>query len=770
MTRNIQKTPSPVSGSVSSSVFVNSYNFLPIAPVEDDPVTLRHFESEGSHWQDRFQENTYSGRLVAEITTESEFFIGAGKLEDKRPAKLKPYELDGKPAIPPTSLKGMISSVMEAASNSALRVLEKSVYTRRQDFKNETLRKIGLIVSRPDEEGKSRLFILPLKAEPEISEKPFPEYQPSNLDERYPVYLDGYNRKRGEEIGLLKNRPKLQDFSAEPKFFYLDITKIDSDKKVIKRRKKYFFLGYQLSDSNDFPFITSKEFESKSEAEKPNYRKGLFKILGIGPHRRENIPRTKKHEMFLFCPVSPEQYSEADLITAAEAIENFHCLSDDRSQYNDLKDFIAERLPYSPRCRERQKDQGQDVLRIKENDVVYYEDDGHGKATKISFSACWRDFCGSTKSDNHAHGYFKLVDRNGFLLPPCLVKQGGRQPEHLKLTPADALLGFVEEEKQRDLPAALALAGRLFFSPGILSPGQDPTNVRGEEKTLKILAGPKPPCPEFYFHRENRSGRFITKQELEPNGAYLPNGRKFYWHNQNPEPYTSDQEYIDKNVKQLSRINPITPNTKFLFAIDFFNLSEFELGMLLYSLRPTSEFRHRLGLGKPLGLGKIKIDLLNLLFVNRKKRYVEDDLFSPAFFHSQTGTKTERISELGDALNREGRDFDRQRFCAIANQESDLRIKPLISIFKKKIQELYGENWLTPLENLGDPASTEGLEVRYPPHPDTGGYEESFKWWMRNAGNDKDENRQTIPGAKKTLAAIPSKPGKAPTLPSNPRR
>ena len=523
------------SNKAGSGSFINPYNFMPVKKVNDE---LKYqYSKKGPHFQDRYRKKTHSGRIVCEITTESEIFIGAGTEEEmncdaNKPAKLKPYTLNGESAIPPTTLKGLLSSIMEAASNSALRVLDSGkYYTRRQDF-SELLNKIGMIVVKDGQK-----YILPLKTGQRRKNPP------TQFDFSYSVYLDRYSN--GFEAGLLKSRNE-EDYSATQKMYYLD-------KREIKDKiKRGWFIGYELKNSNTNPFFTEDDYnKERDNAVKKNYIKGIFKILGVGPKRKDNIPQNKKHEFFLLYPKQPD---ENQLFKVCEAETNFNLLSDDRSTHNKDHMKREEKLPYSPKGRERQKEKGEDVLRLKAGDIVYYEDDGRRNATKVSFSACWRDFCGSKKQvgdlKNNAYGYFKLVDEKGFLLPPFMINQGIQSPKDLKLTPVCSMLGFVEEKKDETSAHGLSLAGRLFVSPGILSPDPDNNNVISAGKTLKILDSPKPPCPEFYFTRKNKDksgNNFISKDCLEPDGNYLPNGRKFYLHHNSDSHIPYANEKSDKS-------------------------------------------------------------------------------------------------------------------------------------------------------------------------------------------------------------------------------
>ena len=755
----------------ASSVFVNPYNYVRVHQVAESMV--RPFLKENSHWQHRFQEGTHSGRVVCEITTETDLFIGAGKKDpegDKQaqqPAELLPFELNGQRALPPSSLKGMLSSVMEAAANSALRVLDQGdyPYSRRMEFPQEVLYKIGVVVEEQDAEGNPSLSILPLRTKrPASSSTPFPNYTFAAFDPDNPVYLDGYNRNNGNAINLLNNS-NLEDFSADPKYYYLDVRDNIVKNKVAYRSHKYFFLGYQLNNNNINSFITEEEFSSFNNNEKQYYKKGLFKILGVGPERNDNMPPTKKHELFLFV-----DDNKTKIRILEQAIENFNTLADERSETNEEGAQTEELLPYSPKGRQRDIMEGKESLRLKPNDVVYYEDNGQ-EVTKISFSACWRDFCGNTPVNNHAYGYFAQIDP--LLLPPGLKNQGltAGEEAQLQLTPVCALLGLVEERKGEGAKAGLALAGRLFFSPGILSPEHtEPNEVIDDEKILPILASPKPPCPEFYFHRADCSGGFITKPQLKPDGNFCPNGRKFYWHHHQQINYVNkendqDKDYL-KNFKQMCRVQPIKPETKFLFAIDFFNLTDFELGLLLYAMRPSDTFRHQLGLGKPLGMGRIRIDLLNLLLVDRRRRYGEDELFADVFFHCQDGTRTDRVTKLRQTFEAKNDLFNRSRFCTTAGENWQRTITELRQNFVDTMKQAYGDDFFAQLENLGHLGATQGLEVRYPPNPgDPASRTESFKWFLRNA--DKERN---ITGRRATLPPVPGVAGsQAPALPCDPR-
>ena len=68
-------------------------------------------------------------------------------------------------------------------------------------------------------------------------------------------------------------------------------------------------------------------------------------------------------------------------------------------------------------------------------------------------------------------------------------------------------------------------------------------------------------------------------------------------------------------------INPISPGSIFKGTIRFENFSDEELGALLFAIDLPAECCHKLGMGKPLGLGSVRLDIEGLTLIDRKKRY-----------------------------------------------------------------------------------------------------------------------------------------------------
>ncbi len=104
-------------------------------------------------------------------------------------------------------------------------------------------------------------------------------------------------------------------------------------------------------------------------------------------------------------------------------------------------------------------------------------------------------------------------------------------------------------------------------------------------------------------------------------------GRKFYFHySEEPEDVTEwlpsgSQPYNEQNRAQNQYIKPIGPNSVFKFSMQFNNLREEELQLLLYALMLEPEIRHKVGYAKPAGLGSVEIKLTQLELIDYEKRY-----------------------------------------------------------------------------------------------------------------------------------------------------
>ncbi|MEO9029198.1 MAG: hypothetical protein ABI413_10305, partial [Ktedonobacteraceae bacterium] len=100
-------------------------------------------------------------------------------------------------------------------------------------------------------------------------------------------------------------------------------------------------------------------------------------------------------------------------------------------------------------------------------------------------------------------------------------------------------------------------------------------------------------------------------------------GRKFYFHH-NDEPLTENRLLEIRNKPGEYRnqsIEPLERGTEFSARIDFTQLEADEFAALLLAIALVPDMRHKLGYGKPLGLGSMQLAPTNLTLIDYAARY-----------------------------------------------------------------------------------------------------------------------------------------------------
>lgn len=198
--------------------------------------------------------------------------------------------------------------------------------------------------------------------------------------------------------------------------------------------------------------------------------------------------------------------------------------------------------------------------------------------------------------------YNKLGDRIGDF-QPC------DDSEHL--CSACSLFGMVSDRG--------SVSSRLRFSDAFPVPGSTEFST---PVLLEELAGPKPSAAEFYLERPaNQHNWNYDYQMTWGNGntitadAYTGRirGRKFYWHHNSVQTSNllTTNNLNDEQKKKLLRMCLVRPLNQgiFKFRVYFDRISNANLLKLVYiiTIGFSTEHAHKLGMGKPLGLGSVQI-------------------------------------------------------------------------------------------------------------------------------------------------------------------
>lgn len=301
-----------------------------------------------------------------------------------------------------------------------------------------------------------------------------------------------------------------------------------------------------------------------------------------------DIPKKKKEFVFLL----PEQDAE-EVPVSQEIIERFH--DDDQLTQWQMRAFPSN----EPRHNARQKDgylcqnltgEGDPVFFLRENNTLTFF--GRAQMFRLPYSRSPMD-----------------------LVPPHLCPKD-------EIDLVEAIFGYIPTESGKP-----GRAGRVYFSDARFQNAQGDIWLPEGTITPRILGSPKPTTFQHYLVQDKAKNhnpddiRNLAHYGTTPEGTII-RGHKLYWHQG-----SADLKEIEENTPvnwaedtQHTRIRPVNRGVSFRFRVHFENLRDYELGALLWVLDLPPDCRHKIGLGKPLGLGSVHISP-RLILSNRQIRY-----------------------------------------------------------------------------------------------------------------------------------------------------
>lgn len=188
-------------------------------------------------------------------------------------------------------------------------------------------------------------------------------------------------------------------------------------------------------------------------------------------------------------------------------------------------------------------------------------------------------------------------------VPECL-----KRPDDIDL--AEAVFGTVRSRGNSANSESLSIKGRVFFEDIIWDgQGGDPFLPGGSYRSPRILSSPKPTAFQHYLVQPQPNDKSTLRHYDSGPDATEIRGHKLYWHRKgvSERDMFEDRVITDTKDKQHTVIRPVRSGTSFKGRIRFENLSDIELGLLLSAVNLLPFMRHELGMGKPYGMGTIKI-------------------------------------------------------------------------------------------------------------------------------------------------------------------
>jgi len=581
-----QPIPQPLNKPHPGS-FLNPYNFVrfleqpAILPSEQDRNRVLWRCAPPPH--DRYVGLT--GRITCRVEAVTPLFISDSHaiqeeiIRDENGRERTHYtyrffQLDGKPAIPASSLRGMIRSVFEAVTNSCFAIIHDDQLDYRIDARKAPSLRPAVVVKLPNPEKKEDGEVLLLESawvhrlvieqaigpggvlSEHVTNAPWPREAPFNAyfdkvlrDQTIPVQarVRVNVRKRSEEFGGKKYRFPFNEV--------VEIVAVGAREQGLQEPDGDLFWGY-------------------------------LKITGpnVLAERPDGTLTLRKHdERFFYWGGNSKQKAKIpwqDVHGRRNAVERYN------SVHSHQKDPANQQLPYVTYLQNE---------RLTEGDLVWVEV-VNGRTIRIHQIGSV-----SIPKLQYKHGISDLLPHHR----PC--------GDYRALCPACRTFGWVRENAPENTQDPVAYAGRVRFSHGTLPDGDSPSEL--PETTLAILSTPKPTTTPFYLL--DKDGQPDPTVTYDTEGARL-RGRKFYRHQ--GEAKKSEYQRTEKSDQNRTVRGALKSGATFTFTVDFENLAPLELGALLYALELEEGMYHRLGYAKPLGFGSVKITVEEVKIIGWDER------------------------------------------------------------------------------------------------------------------------------------------------------
>jgi len=636
--RKNKQSKSPQQG---NNDFVYPYNFVPVGDEQKSKRFKPIHRFDGLTGRILYKLKTLSPIFIPDPEGTSLYVIGEDEKKDIHKV-MDFFNKNGRLCIPSTSIKGMVRSVVEAATNSTFGVFtpEKKPFSYR---KNRGNRRIGKWTSG----GKIKpwgVAKLPLEALKEAIARIEGKSSKNDVTDDD---LKRYDRTKIQNLNLWKihtGNPVVACFEINGNFIQAinlnnirtfnsgslierGTSKRDRNKRKIVLDNQSFYLpwdderihqalgvdktfegnvaGFKCADIDGLPRQNTNrviELEINGNTWKANYctiTEGEILFHCKFPHDRDNPNWSKDYVRVIFETTEPELAVGDDVKSAFSAV-------------NKCSD-----APIRPCwCGEEPKP-GQ---------IVYYETDRSGQVTEFGPVAMFKSAERASLSE--------LVTNT---TPSVLYPQSAD-----KLCPATRLFGWTPEDEKS---GEQGIAGRVRFTTAWSDKTLGDTGL----VPLKILGSPKPQYYPFYLKAKDGSNG-AGYYTLSPDPPWskregVIRGRKFYLHhpcvlNKSAEEETgyiniNNQRYSNNHephTNQNSTCRVLPSGAEFEGTIEFESLDPHELGMLLWCLtlsdnplKSSGRHAHKIGMGKGIGMGSVRFEIEGVCLEEPERNWFDPD-------------------------------------------------------------------------------------------------------------------------------------------------
>ena len=424
--------------------------------------------------------------------------------------------------------------------------------------------------------------------------------------------------------------------------------------------KKPGILRKKGKSSNEYEIIPCER--AMLFVEGPNISIGKHSSEKMGKLMRKNEYNSLKEGQEIWIKLADEGFKSGGRNIGAKVVEDYEIpLAGKKCPKGYLVGYLHKGEPFGKKkhhesvfyIKENRKEGKSKVKEVREEEInmlqavkeqYWNPKQGHGNR-----KSCHKEF------DMHRNQilvyYCDDEGVSSYMSPACigkevyaktlrkiLEKNGGYQPCYKRdaLCSACSIFGMVSgKEGCHD-----AVGSRVRFADAVLkTPFQkDVCSNYMDELVLPESGEPRPGAVEFYtiqpYKDEDAKTEGWTangywtydymcvtekgkagRKELKVN---LPKirGRKFYWHSSNWQNYTNDNRLdhlMKQRIRPLKESNHETGERLFCFRVYFDRLNQTELEQLRWAMDfADSRCAHKIGRGKPLGFGSVKIRIDDL--------------------------------------------------------------------------------------------------------------------------------------------------------------
>ncbi|MFE1412237.1 TIGR03986 family CRISPR-associated RAMP protein [Streptomyces sp. NPDC058746] len=596
--------PPPRAKKVKARQFINPYTFLPATPRNTaDP----HLGDRTPTGHDRLRPGHWTGTLQVRLTTVTPLLLLDPSRAEPAPATNDHFShpvllRSGTVHLPATSVKGMLRAAYEAVTNSRMAVFNGHGERLGHRMPVEASQK--MVPARISDDG-TQVILLPGDTAPGSKGKPatgplHAAWLPRYLTQAI-TYPGRKEPRHGDEVTALVERVEHHSKAGHHNFDFWQV-------RTITRA--------------DAPLLETLPSAVRGRAR--------------GQHKPTGETKTIRGWVCITNRNINNKHDERVFFTDREAPRPHPLTPELADQWRQVvADYRAAHRPAD--IHERRNNRGD---KAKPHDYLGPEpgktawsphqyDDTYLKLGPKFLCYAWVE-------NGRIKGLYPVqIARDLFDSAPDELLHSTLHPAPARdaLSPADRAFGWIAPVGPG------AHRGQLRIGPVTPEGEVTPEDFGTPGLALPILGQPKPQQARFYLGT-HRQAPAPLRDGLGRADWYTPGqtlrGRKAYWHHrglpptywdnpltdttQEPDRTGRFQEYRrpDKGGKpQRDNQNRsirgwIPPGSAFTFTIGVTNLTTTELGALLWLLRLPEGHHHRLGYGKPLGFGSVRLELTGL--------------------------------------------------------------------------------------------------------------------------------------------------------------